>query len=45
MSELFTIVFQSVSGFALLRICVDLGKVLKTIEGHDRRIEKLEDKF
>ena len=39
------IVIQGVSGLALLKIAVDLGKLIQKIEQHDKRIEKLEDRI
>lgn len=44
MNELL-VAIQGISGMALLKIAIDLGKLLQKIEQHDKRIEKLEDRI
>ena len=39
------VVFQGVSVLAILKIAVDLGKFLKTVENHEKRLDRIENHF
>lgn len=43
--DFFTVTFSGVSAFALLRLSFDLGKVAKTIESHEKRLDNIERKI
>lgn len=39
------IVFQGASLIAILKIAVDLGKFVKTVEHHEKRLDRMEKHF
>jgi hypothetical protein len=44
-SEILIGIFQGVSSIALLKLCVDLGKVLQRIEHHEKRLDRIEERL
>jgi hypothetical protein len=39
------VVIQGTSALALLKLCIDLGKILQRVESHEKRLDKIEEKI
>lgn len=39
------VIFQGVSLMAIIKIAVDLGKFVKTVEHHEKRLDRIETHF